>query len=281
MPESRPFWSGALTFGLVTIPVDLYPASHEGGTPLRTLADDGTPLVRRYYCPEDGEEIASEDLVLGYELESGKYVVVTDEELSALDPKKSREIDLRLFVKRATLDPLYFERGYFLAPSGAFGKGASGKAYNLLASVMARTKRAGIATFVMREREYLVAILADGGVLRAETLRFRHQVRSPADVGLPKMKEPPKALVSKLDAAIKALETPRLPTAELTDDHGEALKQLARRKLRRKEDVVRAPDSSEAPAGPGAEVIDLMDMLKRSLQGPEARGRKAAKTAST
>src|SRR5581483_6660701 len=101
-------------FGLVSIPVDLYPATRAGGAPLRLLDEDGTPLQRRYYCPKDDEDVSAEHLVHGYELEDGRYVEVTDEELSALDPKKSREIDLRLFAPEDGIDALYFEHAYFL-----------------------------------------------------------------------------------------------------------------------------------------------------------------------
>jgi DNA end-binding protein Ku len=181
----RAFWSGMLSFGLVSVPVDLLPAHSSSRAPLRMLDTDGTPLARRYYCPVDEQEVEADQLERGYELDDGKIVVVTDEELEALAPKKSREIDLRRFVDRDSIDPLYFERSYFLAP----GKG-SGKAYRLLASVMESSRRAGIASFVMRDKEYLVAIFAEGGLLRGETLRFADQVRSSRSVGLPKPHEP-------------------------------------------------------------------------------------------
>ena len=108
--QPRAFWSGTLSFGLVSIPVDLLPAHRTTRGALRMLDSDGTPLARRYFCPEDEQEIDPAHLVRGFELDSGKVVVVTDEELEALAPKKSREIDLRLFVDRDQIDPLYFAR---------------------------------------------------------------------------------------------------------------------------------------------------------------------------
>ena len=263
----RPFWSGLLTFGLVSIPVDLYPATRAGGAPLRLLSEDGTPLERHYYCPEEDVDVPAEHLVRGYELDDGRYVTVTDEELASVDPKKSREIDLRLFVERGELAPLYFEHAYFLAPGED-----SGKAYRLLASIMERTGHAGVATFVMRDQEYLVAILAEGGLLRAETLRFHDEVRSTKSVGLPGVKEPPAALVKKFEHAIAELETEHLPTAELTDDHADQLKALAEKKHSRGKDVIRG--KAPAAEAEGADVIDLMAALKRSLNGHGgARGR--------
>src|SRR5207248_7073669 len=115
--------------------------------------------------------------------------VVTDEELERLAPEKSRDIDLRRFVEAEAIPPMYFERSYFLVPAGG-----SAKAYRLLAATMEETHRAGIATFVMRGKEYLVAILSENGILRAETLRFSDEIRSPEDVGLP---EAPKNAIDK------------------------------------------------------------------------------------
>src|SRR6185436_16804809 len=115
-----------------------------------------------------------------YEIAKDKYVVVTDEELERLEPEKSRDIDLRHFVKAEEIAPMYFEHAYFLAPAGG-----SLKAYQLLAETMERKGRAGLATFVMRDKEYIVAILAENGILRAEILRFPDEIRTPKEIGLP------------------------------------------------------------------------------------------------
>jgi len=195
---------------------------------------------------------------------------VTDEELEALDPKKSREIDLRRFVARDEIDPFYLAHAYFLAPAAE-----SGKAYRLLATVMERTKRAGIATFVMRDKEYLVAIVSDGGLLRAETLRFHDEVRSAAQAGIPKTRKPEAALVKKFEHAIASHATARLPSGELTDEHANGVKAIAEKKARKKKDVIHA----EVPKGSaGADVIDLMEVLKRSLAVTKSGKRAAAPT---
>ena len=141
----RPLWSGTISFGLVSVPVNMYPANRAGGVSLRMLDQDGTPLKRRFYCPRENREIHPEHIIRGYALESGEYVVVRDEELEALEPKKSRDIDLRLFVDAKDIDPMYFERAYFLAPASD-----SNKAYRLLASTMERLGQAGVSTLVMR-----------------------------------------------------------------------------------------------------------------------------------
>jgi DNA end-binding protein Ku len=158
----RPFWSGAITFGLVSIPVNLFPANRQIRVSLRMLSPEGHPLSRRYYAPATGRELSDEQMVRGYEIEKDEYIVVTDEELERLAPERSRAIDLRRFVEANQIPALYFERAYFLVPSEACEK-----AYRLLATTMEKTKRAGIATFVMRGKEYLIAILAENGILRA------------------------------------------------------------------------------------------------------------------
>src|SRR5262249_19450976 len=136
---------------------------------------------------------------------------------------------------------------------------------------------AGVATFVMRDKEYLVAIVSDGGLLRAETLRFHDEVRSPKAAGISKTRKPAAALVKKFAHAIESLSTPRLPTGELTDEHADLVKALAEKKERKHEDVVRA----EVPKAPeGADVIDLMEVLKRSLAGAKPAKRAAKHVAS-
>jgi DNA end-binding protein Ku len=265
--QARPFWSGLLSFGLVSIPVDLIPAHRSSGSTLRMLDADGTPLARRYYCPADEQEVDAAHLVHGHELANGKVVVVTDEELESLAPKKSREIDLRRFVDRDQIDPLYFERSYFLAP----GKD-SGKAYRLLSAVMEKSRRAGIATFVMRDREYLVAIFSDDGLLRAETLRFAAEVRSSAAIGLPKPVRVEPKLLQKLTRAVEGLEQKSWVSSEVVDAHA-AIRELAEKKYQKKKDVIEVGQGSSEG---GAQVIDLMEVLRKSLAesglAPKRRG---------
>src|SRR5690242_12342143 len=145
-PTPRPFWSGILAFGLVSIPVSLFPGNGNSRLTLRMVAGDGTPLRRQYVCERDKVALDRDDPVRGYEVDIDSYVVIEDEELEALEPKKSQEIDLSRFVPLADIDPVYFERAYFLVPD----KGAT-KAYRLLAKSMEDEERAGIATFVMRD----------------------------------------------------------------------------------------------------------------------------------
>lgn len=263
-PVTRAFWSGTITFGLVSIPVALYAANRPQGVRLRMVSPGGTPLQRRYFASKDDRELDADDIVRGYEVEKGKFVLVDDDELERLAPERTRDIDLRQFVKLDEVDPAYFERAYYLTPAGG-----SNKAYRLLAKVMEENGRAGIATFVLRAKEYLVAIIAENGILRAETLRFADELRSPADIGLPEPVEPAAAEVKRIEREIgKRLEN-GIKRGELVDHASERLLKLARQKLRAGQDVVQLDEDEESERGPsaGTPVIDLMEILKQRMAG--------------
>jgi DNA end-binding protein Ku len=253
----RPFWSGTISFGLVSIPVNLFPATRESRVSLRMLGPDGEPLKREYVGGESGKELGEADTTRGFETESGKVVTVSNEELDRLAPEKSRTIDLRLFVPANEISPLYYDRAYFLTPGDK-----SAKAYRLLAEVMERKKRVGVATFVMRGKEHLVAILAEGGILRAQTLRFADEVRSSTAIGLPKKAKAPAAMVRKFETAIKRSAKKTLDLQELRDDYADATLKLIEQKRKKHKDVV---ESEAAPRQKPAQVVDLMEVLKSSL----------------
>jgi DNA end-binding protein Ku len=270
----RPLWTGTLSFGLVSVPVELYTANRANPVSLRMLDSDGTPLARRYFCPQHKRALDSDEIVRGYEVEDGEFVVVTDDELESAEPEKSGDIDLKLFADVNDIDPLFFERAYFLAPGGK-----SSKAYRLLAETMEKTGRAGIATFVMRDRQYLVAILAENGILRAETMRFVDEVRSPEEVGLPEKGTAKSAQVQKIEREMSKLTKRALDVAELRDDRAEQLLDLVMRKQAEGRDVVEAEVTAETDDR--ATVIDLMAELKKRMQGAEAREQPSRRTTTT
>ncbi len=255
----RAFWSGTLTFGLVSVPVDLYPAVRARRIPLRTLGPDDQPLVRRYYCSVDGAPLTNDDIVRGYENDDGSFTIVEDEELDALAPRKSRDIDLRRFVAREEIPRQLLERPYVLAPAGD-----STKAYHLLAATMESSGRAGIATFVMRGKEYLAAIFAEGGTLRAVTMRFAAELRTPDDVGLPRAAKAPAERRQEVERAVAELTADELDTKLLDDEYAAQLLELAEMKREAGKDVV---EIEEAPLEDeeSAEVIDIMAVLRERM----------------
>jgi DNA end-binding protein Ku len=222
------------------------------------LGPEGEPLARRYYSQKTERDLDADEMVRGFEHKSGQYIIVTDEELERLEPEKSRDIDLTRFVPEDSIPPIYFERGYFLTP----GEGSE-KAYKLLAKTMEQTRQAGIATFVMRGKEYLVAIFSDHGVLRAETMRFADELRSPADVGLPKKKDVPDATVRKFEKLISSRAKKQLSPKKLEDDQTERLLKLVKKKKSKRANVVEVEEEAREESN----VVDMMAMLKRSLAG--------------
>ena len=250
-----------MTFGLVSVPVSLFPATRSNRASLRMLGPDGQPLARKYYAEKTGKDLDADEVVRGYQLDKNKFVVVTDEELERLQPEKTRDIDLKQFVPAESIPPLYFERGYFLTPAAG-----SQKAYKLLAETMDKSDLAGVATFVMRGKEYLVAIFSDSGILRAETMRFADELRSPSDVGLPKKKAVPKTAVSKFEKLIKSKSKKTFsPAKELADKTDDLLK-LVKQKQKKRGNVVEV----ETEADTDRKVIDLVQVLKKSLAGKAA-----------
>jgi len=261
----RPFWSGTISFGLVSIPVNLFPGNRDSRVSLRMLGPDGKPLKREYVSAESGNELEESATTRGFDVGKGKYITVSEEELGRLAPEKSRDIDLRLFVPRDEVSPIYFERAYFLTPADK-----SGKAYRLLAETMQRKERAGIATFVMHGKEYLVAIFAENGILRAETLRFADEIRTPRDIGLPKKPKVAPAGVRKFETAIQRAAARTIDAREMRDEYAEAMLKLIEKKRKRNKDLVETA-AAERPA----KVVDLMEVLKQSL----GQGRKFKRAA--
>lgn len=222
------------------------------------LGPEGEPLARRYFSQKSGNDLDDEDMVRGFEYDKDRYVIVTDEELERLAPEQSRDIDLRRFVPLEDIPPLYFDRSYFLAPSEG-----SEKAYRLLAQTMAEDELAGVATFVMRGKEYLVAIFPENEILRAETMRFDDEIRSPKEIGLPEKKKVPAATVKKFENLIARHSGKRLSLKDLKDEQTEKLLKLVEKKRKQHKDVFEV----EVPEPEQGKVVDLMAALKKSLAG--------------
>ena len=257
----RSLWSGTITFGLVSITVDLLSAVRPRKTAMKLVDKAGHALGRQYHCSKEGKKLDNDELVRGYKTDDGKMVVITDSEFESVAPEMSADIELRNFVPLEQIPSLYFQKPYFLAPAGK-----SAKAYHLLAATMERTGRVAIGNFVMRGHEYLVAIVSDNGVLRADTLRYADEIRTPDGIGLPKIEKVAAAKVNSFVKAIEELTHKELDMSELQDREAEALKELVESKQKEKDDVIHPQGLEEEDAEPGgAQIIDLMEVLRKSL----------------
>src|SRR5919112_3070298 len=207
---ARSLWTGSLSFGLVNVPVALYSAVRDTDLHFNQLHEkDAARIDTRRFCAEEDEEIPLEEIGHAYELEDGKTVVVTDEDLEAVAPRKTRTIDIEAFVDLAEVDPIYFDHPYFLAPTG--DSEGPRRAYQLLVETMGKAEKVAIGRFVMRTKEYLVAIQVREGRLSLTTMLWGDEVRS--SDGIPTGgKKPAKAEVDQAVALIEALSTEWDPT---------------------------------------------------------------------
>lgn len=260
----RSFWSGSISFGLVTVPVDLYPATRRSGVTFRMLAPDGTPLERRYWCPKHETDVDRDELIRGYPVDGeDEYVLVPDDELDSVEPEKSREIDLQQFVRLSDISPFFFDRPYYLTPSGD-----TNKPYRLLARVMEEAGRAGIARVVMRNHEYLIAILAENGILCAETLRFASELRTPESVGLPEAQSPEKETVKEMRERIAAALADDIDEEWLTDEYAKEVRRVAERRLKKDDRIVTVEEEAVEREDPeDAREVDLLETIRQSLRG--------------
>jgi DNA end-binding protein Ku len=235
------------------------------------LGPDGVPLARQFVCPEDGRVLSDDEIERGYQLEDGRFVVVSEAELERLAPRRSRDIELTRFVERDAVDPVYFERTYLVLPGGE-----QTKAYRLLAETMEADGRAALADFVMHGKAHAVAILADGGLLRAVTLRYPDELRAAEKMGIAAPRKTDAGRVKRIKRAIEKLKAAKVDEDELRDDATTRLLELARKKLARGADVVRAPEvAGEESEEAGGELVDLVALIRKRLHAQPGRaGRK-------
>jgi DNA end-binding protein Ku len=267
----RTIWKGALSFGLVNIPVGLYPATSDKSVHFNQFEEGTSDRIRYKKVNErTGEEVPQDRIVRGFDLGGGEYVILTEEELESAEPKKSRQIEISDFVGLVDIDPVYFRSSYYLTPEG---DGAD-KAYALLRQAMADAGRVGIATLVMRNKEYLVAIRPEGEALALHTMYFSDEVRSPGREipGLPDVAEVTDRELSMAQLLIESMESDWDPE-RFHDTHREKVEALVEEKRLGHEIVI--PDGVEQPA----KVVDLMEALNASIAAAARTGSKPAKAA--
>jgi DNA end-binding protein Ku len=263
-------WTGSVSFGLVTVPVRLVSATKSLDVRFHQLdAATGARVRQKRVNEQTGDEVPYDQIVKGYELEAGRYVIVENDELSALAPKASRQIEIEDFVDLEDIDPVYFEHPYFLVPDRD-----AAKAYRLLADVMQEQSKVAVGRFVMRSKEALVAIRAVDGVLVLETMRYADEVLAPDREGaIPEpASEPSEREMEMARQLVSSLSTTFDPE-KYHDEYREELLALIDRKAAGEEIV--APEQPEEPA----KVLDLMAALEASLArtgakaaSPAARG---------
>jgi DNA end-binding protein Ku len=260
MPRS--IWTGAISFGLVNVPVKLYSAVSKKTVRFHQLHEtDGVRIQQKRICPADGEEVAWDDIVKGYEITPDRYVIVTPEELDAIDPKKTKTIDIEEFVDLDEIDPLYYDHPYYLLP----GQGAA-KPYKLLVTAMREANKVAIARVVIRTKEQLVAVRPLGDVLAMATMNFADEVVDPDSFD-----EAPgddvEATKREVDMARQLIEslTAEFEPSRFHDEYREAVLELIEKKADGQEIVMQPVEEPE-------KVPDLMAALEASLAAAKTEG---------
>ena len=257
---ARALWSGSLSFGLVNVPVQIVSAVRDLDLHFRQLHDkDKVPVETRRYCSEEDKEVPWEAITRSYELDGGDSVLVSDDDLETVEPRKTRTIDIEQFVDLADVDPIYFDHPYWLVPAG--GDEGAARAYRLLLGVMEQTDRAALGQFVMRAKEYLAIVRARDGALTLTTLRFHDEVRATKDVpsASGKSTKPAKKQLDAAVALIEALGAEWKPDA-YEDRYRKRLQKIVDRKRKGQTIDVPTDDKDEPDAVP-----DLMAALKEAL----------------
>ena len=268
-PSSRPVWTGSISFGLVTIPVKLFTAVREKRLSFRSLHDqDKVPLKQKLYCPADGKDVHPEHIVKGYEIEKDRYVVIRQEELEAVAPKATKAIEIQDFVGLDEIDPVYFDRAYYVVP-----KPEGMRAYKLLLEALLNKQKVGIARIVMHNKEYLAALRPLENTLCLDTMHFGNEVVPAAHVAASDShaKVDPREL-KIAEQLVDSLTTEFKPNS-YHDEYREKVMELIERKAKGEEPVMRPEADAAPPKG-----RDLIAALEASLA--KAKGQNGKQTAA-
>jgi DNA end-binding protein Ku len=266
---ARALWKGAISFGLVTIPVSLYPAkTTKSDLTFHMLDKRDMRPVRNKRVDDTGHEVGWDDVVKGYEFEPDQYVVVGDEDFQAANVEATQSIDIMNFVNADEIDTTYYETPYYLEPTKA-GR----KAYALLRETLKRTERIGVAKIVIRTRQHLCALKADGPMLIAELLRWPYQLRSASEFDLPgenleELGVSPQEL-QMAEQLVNAMVAKWEPE-KYVDTYREDLLKLIDEKVKRGELTTVAEAAAEQPEAAQGNVVDIMSLLKRSMEKQQA-----------
>jgi DNA end-binding protein Ku len=260
----RAIWKGAINFGLVTIPVGMYTATDDKTPKFKQLrASDHSPIRYRRVAEKDGEEVAWEEIVKGYEFEKGRYVVFTDEELEAANPEGNKLVDVIQFVDESEIDPMMYQKSYYLVPEKT-----GVKAYRILKEALEDKGRVGIATVSIREKQQLATIRAADDVIVMETMFWPDEIRGAEfeelDADVEVRPEEVEMAANLIDNLTRPFEEKKFQ-----DKTRERIEELAQKKVAGEEIVVAA----ESPEP--TKVVDLLDALKASVEATKSKQAKA------
>jgi len=267
---ARTIWKGSISFGLVNIPIALYPATKREELKFRLLRkSDLSPVSYKRVAEKDGKEVPWDEIVKGYEYEKGKYVVLKDEDFERVDLEATQTVDIQDFVELDEIDPIFFYKPYYLEPQ----KGGD-KAYVLLHDALKDSKKVGIAKVVIKTREYLAGVKPEDGALVLELMHFADELADMSNLHIPKKVEVGKREMDMAKALIGSMSTKWNPE-KYHDDYREALMEVIEEKVEAGgKEIEEKPKKAPKPT----KVIDLVSVLQKSLEETGAKRKTTAKS---
>ncbi|HMF01974.1 MAG TPA: Ku protein [Terriglobia bacterium] len=262
----RAIWKGNISFALVSIPISLFSATRKSELSFHYLhKKDMSPVSYKRFCDTENSEVPWEEITRGYEYEKDQYVEITDEDLDKADIELTKTIQIQEFVQENEIDPVYFDKPYYLEPQ----KGGE-RAYALMRDALAQSKRVGIAKVVLKSREHLAAVKSVGNMLTLQTMRFSHEIVDAGSLNLPAKAEISKKEMDLANTLIDSMSD-KFDPSRYKDDYYDKVLGIIQMK------VAGVTPQVPAPKGPGpAKVVDLMEILKQSLN--ETKKAKAGRT---
>jgi DNA end-binding protein Ku len=267
---ARAIWKGSISFGLVNIPIALYPATRREELKFRLLRQsDLSPVNYKRVAEKDGKEVSWDQIVKGYEYEKGKYVVLKDEDFERVDLEATQTVDIQDFVAQDEIDPIFFYKPYYLEPQ----KGGD-KAYALLRDALKDSNKVGIAKVVIKTRQYLAGVKPEDGVLVLELMHFADELADPGKLHVPKKTEVGKREMNMAKSLIDSMSSKWNPE-KYRDDYREALMEVIEEKV---EDGGKEIEEKPKKARNPTKVIDLVSVLQKSLEQTGGKKKATAKS---
>ncbi len=271
---ARGLWKGAISFGLVNVPVELFSAEKRSSELDLTMLDkrDLAPVGYKRYNKSTGEDVPWAEIVQGYEYEDGRYVVLSDEDFRRANVQASKTVDIQAFVDLRDIPPLFFETPYYLAP-GKRGE----KAYALLRDALKKAGKAGVATVVIRTRQYLAAVIPQDELLLMNTLRYADEIRAVEELAIPAAALQAKASAKEVDMALRLINdmSEKWEPGRYKDTYRDDLMARIKEKIKKGQtEEITQPEKGDKETA-SADVIDLMALLKKSVEKKQDKPRRA------